>query len=86
MIEQFPMSPKNAAAVTLGRRGGKARAKNQTVEQRIESARRAAQARWARADKLLEKTEESIARSTASLKELESRIAARQRRKKLKAL
>ena len=32
----------------LGRKGGKTRAKNQTPEQRKESARKAAQARWAK--------------------------------------
>jgi hypothetical protein len=37
---------KNAAAVELGRKGGKASAKKLTPEQRRESARRAAQARW----------------------------------------
>lgn len=39
---------KNAAAVALGRKGGKASAKKLTPEQRRESARRAAQARWAK--------------------------------------
>jgi hypothetical protein len=45
------MTRKDPAAVSLGRRGGKARVKNQTPEQRKESARRAAQARWAKAKK-----------------------------------
>jgi len=35
----------------IGRKGGKARVQNQTPEQRRESARRAAQARWAKAKK-----------------------------------
>jgi hypothetical protein len=35
----------------FGKQGGKARAKNLTVEERIESARRAAQARWAKVEK-----------------------------------
>jgi hypothetical protein len=43
---------KNPAAVTLGRLGGKkggpARAKKLTKEQRAEIARKAAQARWAK--------------------------------------
>jgi hypothetical protein len=43
---------KNAAAVALGRlgglQGGKARAERLTPEQRAESARKAAQARWSR--------------------------------------
>jgi hypothetical protein len=45
------MTPKNAAAVELGRKGGKATARKLTPQQRKESARRAAQARWARAKK-----------------------------------
>ena len=44
---------KNAAAVALGRRGGKkggpARAAKLTPEQRSESARKAVQARWSKA-------------------------------------
>lgn len=39
---------KNAAAVSLGRMGGKARAKSMTAKQRAEIARRAAQKRWKR--------------------------------------
>jgi hypothetical protein len=42
------MAKKNPAAVALGRRGGKATAKNLTAEQRSESARNAAAARWAK--------------------------------------
>ena len=46
-----PYDGKNPAAVELGRKGGlkggKARAEKMTAEQRVESARRAAQARWA---------------------------------------
>jgi hypothetical protein len=45
---------KNAAAVALGRlgglKGGKARAEKLTAEQRRESARRAAVARWSKKD------------------------------------
>jgi hypothetical protein len=41
---------KNPAAVALGKlggsKGGKARARNMTKEERIESARKAANARW----------------------------------------
>lgn len=40
------MTRKNPAAVALGRKGGKATARNMTVEERIEKMRRAAQARW----------------------------------------
>ena len=47
------MSKKNPGAIALGRKGGKlggpARAANLTAEQRSESARRAVQARWAKA-------------------------------------
>ena len=43
---------KNPAAVALGKlggsKGGKARAKNMTPEQRSEAARKAAKARWAK--------------------------------------
>ncbi|MBI2198925.1 MAG: hypothetical protein HYU42_10070 [Candidatus Rokubacteria bacterium] len=39
---------KNPHAVALGRKGGKARVAGQTPEERRESARRAAQARWKR--------------------------------------
>jgi hypothetical protein len=46
---------KNAAAVALGRlgglKGGKARARKLTREQRSESARKAVLARWAKAKK-----------------------------------
>lgn len=45
-----PVPEKDPAAVALGRRGGlkggKARAEGMTAEQRSESARKAAQARW----------------------------------------
>ena len=39
---------KNPAAVALGRKGGKATAKRLTAEERTESARKAAEARWAK--------------------------------------
>jgi hypothetical protein len=45
-----PEREKNPAAVALGRlggvKGGKARAAKMTPEERVESARKAAQARW----------------------------------------
>jgi hypothetical protein len=45
-----PEPEKNPAAVALGKlggaKGGKARAANMTPEERAESARKAAQARW----------------------------------------
>jgi hypothetical protein len=51
------MSPKNPAAVALGRKGGKARAKKLTPQQRSESARKAVTARW---EKILSKLEARI--------------------------
>lgn len=39
---------KNAAAVSLGRKGGKARLTTMTPEQRTELAKKAANARWAK--------------------------------------
>ncbi|CAN5834696.1 hypothetical protein BH23CHL8_BH23CHL8_11550 [soil metagenome] len=48
-----PAPPKDPAAVALGRKGGlkggKARAEHMTAEERSESARRAAFARWGNA-------------------------------------
>jgi len=40
---------KNPYAVALGRKGGKARAKSLTKQQRSEEARKAVLARWAKA-------------------------------------
>ena len=45
---------KNPAAVTLGRLGGKSRAKRLSPEKRSESATKAANARWARTKNPLE--------------------------------
>ena len=42
----MPKKRKNPEAVKLGRRGGKARLKTMTAEQRREIARKGAQARW----------------------------------------
>jgi hypothetical protein len=44
-IEEDTDEPKSAAA-ELGRKGGKARAKKMTPEQRAEAARKAATSRW----------------------------------------
>lgn len=50
--EAAPDAGKDPAAVALGRKGGlkggKARAEKMTAEQRSESARRAARARWSK--------------------------------------
>lgn len=75
------MSPKNPAAVALGRKGGKARVKNQTPEQRKESASRAAQARWA---KRLDRIDRSLARTQAQLADNAS-LTKRLKTKKKKA-
>ena len=45
------MAKKNQAAAQLGKRGGRARAKKLTKEELSESARKAAQARWAKEKK-----------------------------------
>ena len=45
------MAKKNPAAVQLGRKGGKAAARNRTKEEREEQARKAAQARWSKVKK-----------------------------------
>jgi hypothetical protein len=42
---------KDPAAVALGRKGGKATARNRTAEQRREAARRAIAARWKKEQK-----------------------------------
>jgi len=42
------MAKKNPAAVELGRKGGKASAKNRTAEERKENARKAAKVRWSK--------------------------------------
>lgn len=48
--EEFTEDGKNKAAQELGRKGGKARAKNLTKKQRQEIAKKAAQARWRKAE------------------------------------
>lgn len=64
---------KNPAAVELGRRGGKARVKNQTPEERKESARRAAEARWSKvkevAEELDQRTKALEAKATRNKKQ-----------------
>lgn len=51
-MRELKKSGKDPAAVSLGRRGGlkggKARAQKLTAQERSESARKAAQARWSR--------------------------------------
>lgn len=50
------MSPKNPAAVALGRRGGKATAENRTAKQQSDAARKSVEARWAKDKKIIEKS------------------------------
>ncbi len=47
-IEETTDDGKSKAAVELGRKGGKARAKKLTKEQRREIARKAARTRWSK--------------------------------------
>jgi len=64
------MSPKNAAAVALGRKGGKARAAKMTPAERSEAARKAVEARW---EKTLDKLERRIARRSKPVKRKSAR-------------
>ena len=73
---------KNQAAVELGRRGGKARVENQTPQERSDSARRAALARWAKQKAELTELVSDISERT---KELEKRATRRAKQKKEKA-
>jgi general stress protein YciG len=81
MVKIQRMSPKDQAAVSLGRKGGKATARNRTPEERAEAARKAVQARWAKQDKL-------VAEITQGTKELlktarvNARAAARRAKQK----
>jgi hypothetical protein len=68
--EKKDTNPKNPAAVELGRKGGKAGAKNMTAEQRREAPRKAIDARWA-------KTQELVDEITERSKALEVRAASR---------
>jgi hypothetical protein len=54
MVKLCAMSPKNAAAVALGRKGGQARAKKLTADERSDSARKAVEARWAKTRELVD--------------------------------
>jgi hypothetical protein len=51
-VKIWTMPKKNPAAVQLGRKGGKATAKNRTAEERKEHARKAARARWRKREEL----------------------------------
>jgi len=82
MVE-MSMATKNPAAVQLGKRGGRARARNLTPEQRSEAARKAVEARWAKlreltgqisrdSKKLLKKVERNTARAARNAKKARS--------------
>jgi hypothetical protein len=60
------MTPKNPAAVALGRKGGKATARKLTPQQRSDAARKAVEARWA-------KTQKSLAEMDRNLEALTTR-------------
>jgi hypothetical protein len=68
------MTPKNAAAVALGRRGGKARVASQTPEQRKASARLAAQARWAEHKRLTKKIDKGLDRLERNTTRMEGKM------------
>jgi hypothetical protein len=72
------MPPKNAAAVALGRKGGRARAKSLTPEQRSEAARKAVEARWANLKKLAAEIDEG---TKALLAKAESGAELKKKRK-----
>ncbi len=68
------MAPKNPAAVALGRKGGRATARNLSAEERSAKMRRAAEARWAKTKTELRKLTTEITEGT---KRLERKIAGR---------
>jgi hypothetical protein len=69
------MSPKNPAAVSLGRKGGRAYADNTSAHDRAERARKAAEARWSkqmkRIDGHLRTAQKLGAEADAKLEKLE---------------
>jgi hypothetical protein len=67
------MAEKNPHAVALGRKGGKARLTTMTPERRIEIAKKAIQARWAKA-------KEELDRMGDGIKKFERRSNARQKK------
>jgi hypothetical protein len=77
------MSPKNAAAVALGRRGGRAYAENTSADDRKDRARKAAEARWSKIKAEHDQNMASIDRSLANVEKTGRRIDAAM--KKLKA-
>lgn len=63
------MSPKNPAAVALGRKGGQATAKKRTPEERSSAARKAVEARWAKLEGTVQRIEAGAERLKKKLKE-----------------
>jgi len=61
------MARKNPAAVALGRRGGRQYAKNSSAEERTQRARMAAEARWEKQRKRLERLVGEITKGTRAL-------------------
>jgi hypothetical protein len=78
----WAMSPKNPAAVALGRKGGKATAENRTAEQRSAAARKAVEARWAKTEKSLDRLKESSAKTLAKIESLEARVKKARQKKR----
>lgn len=76
------MTQKNPAAVELGRKGGRSRARNLSADARSESARRAAEARWEKNRNRIESALEEITKGTKTLlkKSETSARAARERK------
>ena len=73
MIKKRPMSPKDPAAVELGRKGGKATARRRTAEERAEAARKAVEARWAEQRKLVDEITDGTKRLLKTSKAAEAR-------------
>ena len=61
------MARKNPAAVALGRRGGRQYAKNASAKERTRRARMAAEARWEKQRKRLERLVGEITKGTKAL-------------------
>jgi hypothetical protein len=76
------MTPKNPAAVELGRKGGRSRAQKLSAHERSEAARRAAEARWEKNRNRIESALEEITTGTKALlkKSKANARAARKRR------
>jgi hypothetical protein len=75
------MSPKNAAAVALGRKGGQARAKKLTPEERSDSARKAVEARWAKQRAELKELNEGAKELLAKSRAAQARLAKQKKEK-----